>query len=287
MATEQMGRVIRLRYGGTCRQCGVQLEPGTRAEHDATTKTVRCVSCLDVVASEPASPPPVASAEAHSQEPERGTAGQSARREHERRRTRREEAIRSAHPRLGRLILAVTDEPQSTTAWEKGAVGEEKLGALLDGLTSPQLGVLHDRRIPKTRANIDHVVICPTGVVVIDAKRYRGRPRLHSQGGIFTPRVEKLMVGRRDCTKVVDGVHHQVELVRLALQGGPHPEAVVRGVLCFIDADWPLFGGSFVISGVDVLWPKKAAESLRRPGPLTDAAVTDIRDHLAAWFPVA
>jgi len=40
-------------------------------------------------------------------------------------------------------------------------------------------------------ANIDHIVVCPSGVVVIDAKRYRGRPSLQTQGGFFSPRVEK------------------------------------------------------------------------------------------------
>ncbi|HEY0645960.1 MAG TPA: NERD domain-containing protein, partial [Nocardioides sp.] len=31
----------------------------------------------------------------------------------------------------------------------------------------------------------------------------------------------------------------------------------VTGVLCFVDADWPLIGGGFTTRGVDVLWPKK------------------------------
>lgn len=51
----------------------------------------------------------------------------------------------------------------------------------------------HDRRIPPTRANIDHIVIAPTGVYVIDAKNYTGRAQLSIKGGIFCPRVEKLM----------------------------------------------------------------------------------------------
>src|SRR5690606_9444026 len=65
-----------------------------------------------------------------------GTPGASARREFERRKARREERIRSQHPRLGGLILAVTDEKQSTTAWDVGAVGEERLGKAMDRLAS-------------------------------------------------------------------------------------------------------------------------------------------------------
>ena len=65
-----------------------------------------------------------------------GTAGASARREFERRKAAREQRIRTKHPKLGGLILAVSDEPQSTTAWNTGALGEEKLGG---GLGSPRL----------------------------------------------------------------------------------------------------------------------------------------------------
>ena len=184
-------------------------------------------------------------------------------------------------------MLAVSEEPQSTTAWARGAVGEEKLGARLDRLLSPQIQVLHDRRIPKTVANIDHIVVCPSGVVVIDAKRYQGRPAVQTQGGLFSPRVEKLVVGRRDCSKLVDGVLKQVDLVRFVLQEGSDTDVHVRGMLCFIDADWPLIGGSFTICGVDVLWAKKAAEILKRPGPLTTSQVSSVAEHLARSFPPA
>jgi len=35
-----------------------------------------------------------------------------------------------------------------------------------------RLWILHDRRIPGSRANIDHIVVAPSGVWIIDAKRY-------------------------------------------------------------------------------------------------------------------
>lgn len=183
-----------------------------------------------------------------------GTAGASARREHERRRARREERILAKHPKLGGLILALSDDPQSTTAWDTGALGEERLGQRLNEFASPTLRVLHDRRLPGSRANIDHVAVTPTGVYVIDAKRYVDRrPSLRVEGGILRPRVERLMFGSRDRTKLVDGVLNQVDVVKTFL-GADVP---VTGVLCFIESDWPLIGGSFTIRGVEVLWPKK------------------------------
>jgi hypothetical protein len=33
----------------------------------------------------------------------------------------------------------------------------------------------------------------------------------------------------------------------------------VFGALCFVEADWPLIGGSFTVRGVEALWPKKIA----------------------------
>ncbi|MGO1317924.1 MAG: nuclease-related domain-containing protein [Cellulomonadaceae bacterium] len=64
----------------------------------------------------------------------------------------------------GGIAVALSPEKQSTTAWATGAVGEERLGALLSSVASDDLAVLHDRRIPGSRANIDHIVICRTGV---------------------------------------------------------------------------------------------------------------------------
>src|SRR5690606_35761953 len=116
-----------------------------------------------------------------------------ARREYERRRARRQERVRAAHPRIAGVILALTDDPQSTTAWATGARGEELLGRRLDGLVDSGVCVLHDRRIPGTKANIDHIAVCPGGVFVVDAKRYRGRPRLQVEGGLFRPRIERLL----------------------------------------------------------------------------------------------
>jgi len=188
---------------------------------------------------------------------------------------------------LGGLILAVSDEPQSTTAWARGAKGEELLGQRLDGLAVQGVRVLHDRRIPRTKANIDHIAVGPTGVWVIDAKRYNGRPTLRVEGGIIRPRTTRLMVGSRDCTKLVEGVHKQVGLVTAALAAAGHEGIRVHGELCFVQADWPLIGGAFQIDGVDVLWPKKLAELLTAPGSLAPAAVEAVFRALAAAFPVA
>jgi hypothetical protein len=273
---------MKLRYAGTCRLCGTGLPARAEAVYDRATRTVRCIRCAVVtqpVATgqsqpQPADPLPREVADL-------GIAGSSARREHERRKAKDEERLREKWGRFGGLAVALSDERQSTNAWERGAVGEERLGARLDSLASAEIAVLHDRRIPGTRANIDHIVVTTGGIWVIDAKRYKGRPELRIEGGIFRPRVEKLLVGRRDCTKLVDGVVKQVELVRSVVGG-----VVVTGVLCFVDADWPLIGGSFTTRNVHVLWPKRLAKTLV-DAPAGEVDVAAVRDRLASRFECA
>lgn len=230
---------MRLRYQGICARCGYVLTAGVTADYDRAAKTVSCVRC-------PSGEPRAVSQGTVAQTPVEqegalhfvdGVAGVSARREFERRHDARQERVRARFPRMGRVLLAVFGDLQSTTAWASGAGGEERLGGMLQQIAGPSLRVLHDRRIPGTRANIDHLVVCPAGVFVIDAKRYRNaRPELRVRGGLFSPRRELLCVGGRDRTKLVEGMRKQVAVVEAALTG--HPDVPVRGVLCFIEADW-------------------------------------------------
>jgi hypothetical protein len=122
-------------------------------------------------------------------------------------------------------------------------------------------------------------------VHVIDAKRYKGRPSLRVEGGLLRPRVEKLLVGSRDCTRLVDGMHKQVALVRSALDAAALTDVPAQGVPCFVEADWPLIGGSAVIADVAVLWPKRLAERLVAPGGLTADDVAAAHLALARAFP--
>jgi hypothetical protein len=270
---EPDAKVMHLRYAGTCRECGAALSAKTEAIYERSTRTVRCLAH----ASPPLDPEPSAVPV------ETGSPGASARREFERRKAKREERTRAKHPKLGGLILALSDDPQSTKAWDVGALGEERLGTRLNEFASDRLLVLHDRRIPGTKANIDHLAVTSTGVYVIDAKKYKGRPHLKVEGGVLRPRVERLLVGTRDCTKVVDGVLKQVDVVR-AVTGEDVP---VRGVLCFVEADWPLLGGSFTVRGVEALWPKKLYPKLKADGPFGIEAIVEIHRTLASSLPIA
>jgi hypothetical protein len=59
-------------------------------------------------------------------------------------------------------------------AWRRGAARERRTARLLSPLERHGWVVLHDLPVPGGRANLDHLVIGPGGVFVIDSKQYRG-----------------------------------------------------------------------------------------------------------------
>ena len=72
-----------------------------------------------------------------------------------------------------------------TLAWRRGAAGERRTARLLAPLERRGWAVLHDLAIPGSVANIDHLVIGPGGVAVIDSKQYRGQLRVDRDGMVW------------------------------------------------------------------------------------------------------
>ena len=91
---------------------------------------------------------------------------------------------------------AVTDH--QADCYERGQLGEQVVGAALEGLREHGYEMLHDVRWPGRRhANIDHVAVGPAGILVVDAKNWTGKVSAHH--GIL-----RQNGNRRD--KQVDGV---------------------------------------------------------------------------------
>ena len=211
--------------------------------------------------------------------------GARARRKYERQRANREARVRERFGPLAGVALALAGEPARQRAWATGAAGEAKLAAKLREWTADAgVVLLHDPRVPGSTANIDHIAVGPAGVVVLDAKRYKGRITVERRGGVLRERTEHLVVRGADRTKLVDGVERQVEIVRAAL--GAHEGVGVRGILCFVDGDWPLFG-TLDVRGIPILPPRKAARVCSAPGPHDDAEREAIAATLAAALPPA
>lgn len=211
-----------------------------------------------------------------------GVPGASARREHERRRALREQRVRERHPRIGGLLLGLRDAPQSERAWARGADGEVQVAAALARRLGDGAVLLHDRRVPRSRANIDHVAIAPSGVWVIDAKRYKGKVAVE-RPWFGAPRVT---IAGRDKTALVASVHRQVAVVRSEL-ASTAPDAPVHGALCFVDSELPLLG-SLSFDGVPLLYPRALAKRIASGAPvLTHERVAEIAAELARRLPPA
>jgi hypothetical protein len=268
-------REMNLRFAGVCTNCRAEIPAGTNAIYNSTTRSVRHISCSEI---------------------DHGVAGGSAMREYERRTTRDAARVDAEKQKvravfgdgfLGKVatLIAVDDSPRrSTNVWAQGAVGEEVVAARLATLAEVGVITLNDRRIPGTKANIDHLVVTPWGVWVIDAKRYLNkRPNFYVDGAFLgLGGTKRLTVGGRKSDQLVYGVLWQVERVQSVVGD----VATVRGMLCFVEADWPLIGGDFSVRGVRVAWPRRLAkELLKTEQPTVD--VDAVSRLLATKFPPA
>lgn len=297
-------RMIRLSRDGTCNGCGRAVTAGDLAWWTRGKSTVTCLVCLpdpsgresqvadrsrtaspDALLNQPPVDPglaasdPVPGADAGM---DLGTAGRSAMSEYSRRHAHRLERMRERWGHLAGLVLALSEDPQSTIAWQRGAVGETKLAQALAKVDRDDVIVLHDRKVPRTRGNIDHLVICPSGVFVVDSKRYEGQIHIKEVGGLLTGSDLRLFVGRRDCTRLATAIQWQVDAVKRALDGNSTP---VRPVLCFIDSEWPLFGGPREFRGVLMETDRSFRHRVTRAGELDPEGVSEVAMLLADRFP--
>lgn len=133
--------------------------------------------------------------------------------------------------------------PLSTSVWATGADGEAATARYLAELEPDRYLVLHDLRIPRSRANIDHLVIGPSGVFVADTKTVRGSLEVRGR---------ELWVGRRRGRRLVESVRWQTEVAGGAL--APTLAGVkVRPVLAFHRAEFPLLRRRLEVDGVSVV----------------------------------
>jgi len=216
--------------------------------------------------------------------------GASAQREYDRRSARREQQIRTQHPKLGGLLLSLSKVPASTRVWAQGAAGERAVAAKLEELVGDHVVALHDRQMRRpdgtlSKANIDHVAVTAAGVWVIDAKTHQGALEVRRSGGVFSPRVESLYINGRDRTPLVHGLLKQVAAVRTELEK-VHADVPVRGALCFVGTELPWFGSSRII-GVPLVGRRGLTKLLRSPGDLDPVDRDAVATLLDRRFPPA
>jgi hypothetical protein len=270
-------RLMRLRYAGTCSVCRVPLPAKTEAYWHADDRAVTCVACETGHRWEPSTP-----AEAVSPpELDRGRPGGSARAEYERRHRKREERLEARWGPVAGVAKFLTDDPQSTKAWASGAAGERLAAQRLEKRLGRGAILLHDRRVPGTRGNIDHLAIASSGVWVIDTKSFAGKVERRNKGGWLRPDW-RLYIGGRDRTKGLDGLERQVAAVERVLA---RPDVPVNAALCTVEAEWPPFKKAFRQNGIWVARASGLAPMILETGPLDEEAVQAVAVALASRMP--
>jgi hypothetical protein len=151
----------------------------------------------------------------------------------------------------------------------RGAVGEEKVGAILDALDPALYQVFHD--VPCPRGNIDHVVLTRKGAVfVIETKSHPGRVTADGKTLLHNGQpFEKDFINQTLSNALWLGGQ---------LKSFADQEVWVTGVLCFSRGYVDIRGP---IQGIRVTYAKNLISTLDRARTI---------DHLADWmwehFPV-
>lgn len=162
--------------------------------------------------------------------------------------------------------MRLQPEPQPTRVWEQGASSERIVGARLDRIDG--IEVLHDRQIPGTRTNIDHIAIGPGGVYVIGTK-FAGAGKHRGPIG-FLRHDRGLVIGGQDQTKLLAKIGNQVGAITRVLRETPIP---VTAALCFVEAQWPVPPRPLMLQGVWVGWPDALPRLVRQTGFLDSEAM--------------
>ncbi len=132
-------------------------------------------------------------------------------------------------------------------AWAAGAEGERRVAAALDGLPAAWT-VVHDRllRPGRSEANLDHVVVGPGGVLLVDAKNRAGRVTEHD-GGLFQHRVRD---GRRETVSLAGELK---KVHGMAAYMAAESDLAVTPVICLAGSQEGEFGAPRMVRGVWVV----------------------------------
>jgi hypothetical protein len=159
-------------------------------------------------------------------------------------------------------------------AWRRGAVGERRTARLLDTLERHGWAVLHDLALPGSQVNLDHLVIGPGGVFVIDSKQYRGHLQLDPSG--------RLWHGRYPLTPTLRAVEFEADQ---AVQVLADPQVVVP-IVAVHGAQVPW--GKVVMEGIPVVPAKRLPGMLRHlPAVLGPERVSGLADQARVRFRAA
>jgi hypothetical protein len=87
---------------------------------------------------------------------------------------------------IAMFVIARMSPPAWIENWQDGAVGEQWTGRTLRELESQGWRIFHD--LATSQGNIDHVVVGPGGVFLLDSKRWRGSVTVEGDSAVVSRR---------------------------------------------------------------------------------------------------
>jgi hypothetical protein len=232
---------------GTCMSCGKQISPGESGWHNYEIHKVRCTIC-----GSPDEVTPEVASEDISKTTTTDPVGGSA-------------ALREARR-------------QKDANWRKGAIGEYLTDRFLFKNLAQKSIILNDRELPGTKANIDHIVVAPSGIWIIDSKYWEGKIAYKPDKllGMNT----RLFVGGEDRTSKVEAIYDMV--IPVAQIIGDR-SVVINPAVVFTWGNWNLpayfrllVNKPYKHVGVWITAPRALVKLINRAGPLDPMAIADL-----------
>ena len=164
------------------------------------------------------------------------------------------------------------------------ATAADELTAEIEAGLGRDTFVLHGRTVPNTRGDVDHVIVAPSGVWLVDTKNYWGLVEKRDAGNWRTVD-HRLFVNGRDQTTLVDDLAWQATGVRALLDPLGLGDVPVHPVLLFIGSAGRWFAKPIDIDGVRAMWTTKLLEFVAAPGSLDDTTCRTVATELSAQLP--
>jgi hypothetical protein len=156
--------------------------------------------------------------------------------------------LRTPAVRIADHLGIPTQRSRHAARWAAGAEGEQRTARRLASLDQDGWTILHDRALPGSRANLDHLAISPDGVVIVpDTKRWSARWPVTVHDG-------RLYHGDRDVTARLSGLRHEADTVSRVLGVSVIPVVLMDGPR--------LDGGPLRIDGIRIVAADQACRHL-------------------------
>ena len=155
----------------------------------------------------------------------------------ERRSEARRQKVLREHPETGEFLLAMSDEPTAESAFDHGTPWQRWVAELLREEFPKGVFLFHRRRGPGRHDDIDVVAVLPSGVWIVDIRRYEGaRAEVRHRGGDRSG-AKYLAVDDTDAIAVLDDLDDQAGAVATALTNAGWETVETHSVLCLVDVE--------------------------------------------------